>query len=83
VTLKNETLVFCLNKGEASRNAGEDRGHAASDDLLECLDEREFLLVEGWGFGDGEHEFARLPFLQLAGDVIYKEFIAGDGQSIL
>jgi hypothetical protein len=51
--------------------------------LLECLDEREFLLVEGRVFGDGEHEFARLPFLQLAGDVIYKEFIAGDGQSIL
>jgi hypothetical protein len=50
--------------------------------LLESLDEREFFLVELWVFGDGEHEFARLPFLQLAGDVIYKKLIAGDWQAI-
>jgi hypothetical protein len=39
VTLKDKAFVLCLNEGEASRNAGEDGGHAASDDLLESLDE--------------------------------------------
>ncbi len=39
VTFKDEAFVLCLNEGKASRNAGEDGTYAASDNLLESLDE--------------------------------------------
>lgn len=83
MTLKNEALVLCLNEGEASRNAGEDGAHAASDDLLESLDEREFFLVKRGVFGDGEDDFGRVPFLQLEGDIVDEQFVAGNGQAVL
>jgi hypothetical protein len=83
VTLKDEAFVLCLNEGETSRNAGEDGAHAASDDLLESIDEREFFLVECGVFGDGEDDVGRVPSLQLEGDVVDEEFVAGNGQTVL
>jgi hypothetical protein len=46
VTLEDEAFVLGLDEGEAPGNAGEDGAHAASDDLRENLDKREFFLVE-------------------------------------
>jgi len=83
VTLKDEAFVLCLDEGEAARNAREDGAHAAPDDLLESLDEREFFLVERWVFGDGEDDSRTAPFLQFLGDVVDEELVAGDGQAKL
>ncbi len=83
MTLKDEAFVLCLDEGEASWDAGEDGAHAASDDLLESLDEREFFLVERWVFGDGEDDSGTAPFLQFLGDVVDEELVAGNGQAEL
>jgi len=83
VTLKDKAFVLCLNEGEASRNAGKDGAHAASDDLLESLDEREFFLVERGVFGDDKDDFGTVPFLQLEGDVVDEQFVARNGQAVL
>jgi hypothetical protein len=79
VTLKDETFVLCLNEGEAFWNAGENGAHAASDDLLESLDEREFFLIERGVFGDREVDFGGVSFLQLEGNVVDEKFIAENG----
>ena len=83
VTLQDEAFVLGLDEGEASGNAGEHGAHAASDDLLESFDERKFFLVKRGVFGDGEDDVGRVPFLQLKGDVVDEEFVAGNGQTVL
>jgi hypothetical protein len=45
---------------------------------LRAFDEREFLLVERGVFGDGGDDVGRVPFLQLARNVVDKKFVAGD-----
>src|SRR5258708_34462528 len=81
MTLEDETFVLCLDKGEASGNAAQDGAHAAPDDLLESLDERQLLLVERGVFRDGVDDLRRVPFLQLESDVVDEEFVAGHGQA--
>lgn len=83
VTLEDKAFVLRLDEGEASWNAGEDAPHAAPDDLFESFDERKFLLVELGVFGDGKDNVGRVPFLQLKGDVVNEEFVAGNGQAVL
>ena len=83
VTLEDEAFALCLDEGEASGNAGEDGAHGAADDLLESFDEREFFLVERGVFRDGEDDVGGVPFLQLEGDVVDEEFVAGNGQAVL
>ena len=51
--------------------------------LLESLDERKFFLVEREVFGDDKDDFATVPFLQLEGDVVDEQFVAGNGQPVL
>src|SRR5437588_553543 len=83
MTLEDETFVLCLDKGEASGNAAQDGAHAAPDDLLESLDERQLFLVERGVFRDGVDDVRRVPFLQLESDVVDEEFVAGNGQAVL
>lgn len=82
MALEDETFVLRLYEGEASGNAGEDGAHAASDDLFESVDEREFFLIERGVLGDGENDVGRVSFLQLEGDVVDEEFVAGNGQAV-
>jgi len=81
VTLKDEAFVLCFHEGEVSGNAREDSTHATSYYLLECFDKRQFLLVERGVFGDGENDTWRMALLQFKGDVIDKQFVAGNGQT--
>jgi hypothetical protein len=83
VTLEDEAFVLCLDERKPPRNTGENGAYAASDDLLESFDEREFFLVERGVFGDGEDRVGGVPFLQLDCDVIDEEFVAGNGQAVL
>ena len=83
MALEDEAFVLCLDEGEAPGNAGEDGAHAASDDLLESFDEREFFLVERGVFGNDEDDVGRVPSLQLAGDVVDEEFVARNRQAVL
>src|SRR5439155_15374185 len=83
VTLKDETLVLCFDELEATRNTREHGAYAASDNLREGFDEREFFLVERRVFGYGEDDVRRVPFLQLDCNVVDEEFIAGKGQAVL
>ena len=82
MTLKDEAFILSLNEGKAARNAGEDGAHAASDSLLESLDEREFFLVQRGIFGNGKDDLGRVPFLQLVGGVTDEESIAGNRQAV-
>ena len=83
MTLEDEALVFGFNEGEASWNTGQDSAHATSDYLLESFDERQFFLVESGIFRNGVDDVRGVPFLQLAGDVVDEEFVAGKGQAVL
>jgi hypothetical protein len=83
MALEDEAFVLGLDKGEASGNAGQDSAHAASDDLPESLDERQFFLVECGVFRYGVDDVWRVPFLQLEGDVADEEFVVGNGQAVL
>jgi hypothetical protein len=82
MTLEDESLVLCLDEGEASWNAGEDGPHAAADNLLESFDEREFSLIERGIFGDCEDYVGRVPFLQLDRCVFDEEFVPGNRQAV-
>lgn len=82
VTLKDEAFVLCLDEGKTSRKARENGAHAATHDLSESVDEREFFLIKRGVFGNGEDDLGRAPLLQLKSDVIDKELIAGNGNAI-
>ena len=82
VTLEDEAFVFCFDEGKTSRKARENSAHAATNDLFESVDEREFFLIKRGVFGNGEHDFGRAALLQLKGDVVDKELIAGNGNAI-
>jgi len=83
MAFEDEAFVLCLDEGKASGNAGENSAYAASDDLLESFEERELFLVECGVFRDGEDDVGRVPFLQLDSDVVDKEFVALNGQTVL
>src|SRR5579863_3546784 len=80
---EDEPFVFRLDKGEAPGYARKDCAHPASDDLIERIDERKFLLVESGVLRDCQHHVRGVPFLQLSCDVVNEELVAGNRQAVL
>jgi len=83
VTLEYEAFVLRLDEGEVSGNVGEDGAHAASDDLAESFDEREFFLVEGGVFRHGEDDVGECRFCNSMAMSSAKSLLLGKGRRYL
>ena len=65
VPLEDETFVVGLDESEASGKAGKHGAQAATDDLFESLDKREFCVVKRGILADRRGRRSRKPWLRI------------------
>jgi hypothetical protein len=83
MALKDKAFIFGLHESQSSWNTRQDCAHPSPYDLLQSLDERDFLLIDRRILGDGKNNLRGVPLVQLSGDVVNEKPVAGNWNTIL